>query len=62
MTVAETAFHETEDDRVARWRLEQLARAGYDAAAASLLAHDPAVELHAARELLRRGCALRILL
>jgi hypothetical protein len=49
MTVAESAYHETEDDRVARWRLEQLARAGYDVAATSLLAHDPAVDLRASR-------------
>jgi hypothetical protein len=66
MTVAEIEIVETEDDRVARWRLEQLVRAGYDETAALLLAELMHVDLHLAADLLRRGCssdtALRILL
>ena len=66
MTVAEIEIVDTEDDRVARWRLEQLVRAGYEETAALLLAELTHVDLHLATELLRRGCssdtALRILL
>jgi hypothetical protein len=55
MTVVETPIHQTEDERVAHWRLEQLQRAGYDETAALVLA-----------DLVRNGCpsdtALRILL
>jgi len=66
MTVVEFELPETEDARVARWRIDQLARAGYDREAASLLADARHVDLHDAVELMRRGCpvdtALRILL
>jgi len=66
MTVVEIDLPETEDARVARWRIDQLARAGYDREAASLLAEARHVDLHDAVELLRGGCpvdtALRILL
>jgi hypothetical protein len=47
------------DDRVAEiysWRREQLQRAGYSPANAEVLAEDDAVDLHAACELLKRGC------
>ena len=66
MSVIETQIHETEDERVARWRLEQLTRAGYDETAALVLADLVDVDLHLAVDLVRQGCpsetALRILL
>ena len=65
MTAIETEIHETEDDRVARWRLEQLVRAGYDEIDAFVLADLVHIDLHAALDLVGRGCpsdtALRIL-
>jgi hypothetical protein len=65
MTVVETYVQETEDERVARWRLEQLVRAGYEETAALVLADLVHVDLHAAIDLVGRGCpsdtALRIL-
>lgn len=52
--------------RLYKWRLEELERAGYDPAAASLIAAELRVDLHQAIRLLKRGCpietALRILL
>jgi hypothetical protein len=61
MTTAETTASEVE-----RWRAEALARAGYGPEGAALLAARPDVDLHAAIDLLRRGCpeqlALEILL
>jgi hypothetical protein len=66
MTVVETTIPESEDERVARWRLEQLQRAGYDETAALVLADLVHVDLHLAVDLVRSGCpsetALRILL
>ena len=66
MTPYEPETRETESERVARWRIEQLVRAGFDEAAALLLAAMRHVDLHYASDLLRRGCpadtALRILL
>lgn len=56
MTAIETEIHETEDDRVARWRLEQLLRAGYEATDALVLADLVHVDLHAALDLVGRGC------
>jgi hypothetical protein len=51
---------------VERWRLESLARAGYGAEAATVLAASHEVDLHLAVALLERGCpvdlALQILL
>jgi hypothetical protein len=65
MTVIETYVQETEDERVARWRLEQLVRAGYEETAALVLADLVHVDLHEAIDLVGRGCpsdtALRIL-
>lgn len=65
MTAIETEIHETEDERVARWRLEQLMRAGYEETAALILADLAYVDLHVAVDLVRQGCepdlALRIL-
>ena len=65
MTAAQTST-ETEQDRIVRWRAEELERAGYEAYAASLLASRNDVDLHYAIDLLRNGCvpelALQILL
>jgi hypothetical protein len=66
MTVVESPIHQTEDERVAHWRLEQLQRAGYDETAALVLADLVHVDLHLAIDLVENGCpadtALRILL
>ena len=55
-----------EGEAVARWRLNELLRAGYQWAAAVQLADNRQVDLHVATDLLHRGCpedtALRILL
>ena len=63
---AVAAIIETEQERVERWRAEELLRAGFDPAAAAELAARLDVDLHAATELVDRGCppelALRILL
>ncbi|MGI9659333.1 MAG: hypothetical protein ACR2OD_10525 [Gaiellaceae bacterium] len=57
---------ETEQERVFRWRLQQLADAGYGYRLAFKLALRPQVDLHAAVALVRDGCpastAARILL
>ena len=57
---------ETEHERVARWRAEELERAGYEVSAVAVLAAASDVDLHLAIDLLRRGCsedlALQILL
>jgi hypothetical protein len=56
MTAAETTT-ETEQERIVRWRAEELERAGYEPTAASLLAGRNDVDLHYAIDLLRNGCA-----
>jgi len=57
---------ETEQERVERWRAEELMRAGYDPASAHDLASRPDIDLHGAIDLLERGCptelAVQILL
>jgi hypothetical protein len=64
MNAAETTTGEAA--AVERWRAEALAIAGYGPEGAALLAARPDVDLHAAIDLLRRGCpeqlALKILL
>lgn len=66
MAAAELTTKDTELERIQRWRATELERAGYEPAAASLLAARPDVDLHYAIDLLRNGCdaelALRILL
>jgi hypothetical protein len=66
MAAAELTRTETEQERISRWRAEELERAGYEATAASLLATRADVDLHYAIDLLRNGCtpelALQILL
>jgi len=55
MTAVEELL-ETEQERVERWRAEELMRAGYDPAAAADLAARADVDLHRAIQLLERGC------
>jgi len=67
MSAAELDLHlETESERIERWRVEELERAGYSHDDAAELAARSYVDLHLAVELLERGCpsatALRILL
>jgi hypothetical protein len=67
MTAAElNRLDDTEFERVIRWRVDELTRAGYDWPASMLIAARPDIDLHAAGRLLERGCpvdtALRILL
>jgi len=56
----------SEAESVLRWRFQELVRAGYGAEEAVVVASHVDVDLHAATELVRRGCpvetALRILL
>ena len=57
---------ETEQERVERWRVDELLRAGFDPAAAVELSIRLDIDLHRATELIDRGCsselALQILL
>jgi hypothetical protein len=57
---------ETELERVERWRADELMRAGFDPSSAGELASRFDIDLHAATELIDRGCspelALQILL
>jgi hypothetical protein len=66
MAAAELTKQVTEKERIERWRADELERAGFEPAAASLLAGRPDVDLHYAIDLLRSGCspelALEILL
>jgi hypothetical protein len=61
-----TLIDQSEVERIERWRAEELERAGYEPRAAGRLAVRHDVDLHAAVDLLERGCppdlALRILL
>ena len=63
---AVAALIESEHERVERWRTEELLRAGFDPAAAVEVAARFDIDLHAAIELIDRGCppelAARILL
>lgn len=56
----------TEREQIVDWRIEELERSGYTAAAARRLAKRTDIDLHKAIDLLERGCpahtALRILL
>ncbi len=67
MTIAEfTSLDEQEATAVLEWRFSQLARSGYGIEDAITLAVHTDVDLHAAADLVARGCppalALRILL
>jgi hypothetical protein len=56
MSAVETTY-ETESERVERWRADELIRVGFDPEAALVLAAEPGVDLHAAIDLVERGCA-----
>ena len=66
MAAAELTRVETERERITRWRAEELERAGFEKAAAALIAARWDVDLHDATDLVRAGCspelALQILL
>ena len=67
MSAAELDLHvETESERIERWRVEELERAGYSHGDAVELASRSYIDLHLAVELIERGCppetATRILL
>ena len=66
MPTADTTFQETEQEIVERWRAQELERAGFPEDVATELATRTDVDLHAAIDLIRRGCtpdlAARILL
>jgi hypothetical protein len=53
---------ELEVDRVEQWRLDSLARAGYDAESAAVLAASPEVDLHRAVSLVENGCSVSLAL
>jgi hypothetical protein len=57
MAAAELQTTDTEQQRIERWRAEELERAGYDRSAAVLLSGRLDVDLHYAIDLLRAGCA-----
>jgi hypothetical protein len=57
MPTADTTFQETEQDIVERWRAQELRRAGFPDDVATELATRTDVDLHAALDLIRRGCA-----
>jgi hypothetical protein len=65
MSAVET-YIETETERVERWRTEELLRVGFDVEVATLLGSEFGVDLHAAIDMVERGCppdlAARILL
>ena len=66
MTPAVDSYPETEQERIERWRADELERAGYSVDQATELAGRFDVDLHQAVDLLRRGCtpqlAMQILL
>ena len=57
MAAAELQAPETEQQRIERWRAEELERAGFEPSAAVLLAGRMDIDLHRAIDLLRAGCA-----
>jgi hypothetical protein len=66
MAATELKTPETEIERIERWRATELERAGFEPAAAAMLAARADIDLHRAIDLVRAGCdpelALRILL
>jgi hypothetical protein len=55
--VEQAEYVETEVERVERWRAEELERAGFQPEAAFELALRFDVDLHAAVDLVERGCS-----
>jgi hypothetical protein len=63
MSAAELqTLYSSEIDRIERWRHEELERAGYDPESALVLSASHDVDLHAAVNLLRRGCSVELAL
>jgi hypothetical protein len=67
MTAAQfEQLEETEAVEVLRWRFDVLLRLGFDIEQAAVAAANVEIDLHAAENLMRRGCppelALRILM
>ncbi len=66
MSTADIVYEETEEQRIERWRSDELERAGYDPRSAAEVARRHDVDLHRAVDLLKGGCppdlALKILL
>ena len=66
MSTADIVSEETEEQRIERWRSDELERAGYDPRSAAEVARRHDVDLHRAVDLLKGGCppdlALKILL
>jgi hypothetical protein len=66
MPTVDTKLVQSKEGEVLAWRAEELVRAGYDGDNALMLALERAVDLHAAINLVRRGCpadlAVKILL
>ncbi|MBV8395315.1 MAG: hypothetical protein JO064_03550 [Actinobacteria bacterium] len=62
MTAAELTTYETEAERVERWRVDELMRAGYDHDSAAELAARSDVDLHRAIELIEAGCGVELAL
>jgi hypothetical protein len=56
MEAVETRIVRDEAELVLEWRIEALLAAGFSDVLAFELAATPAVDLHAARELVARGC------
>jgi hypothetical protein len=57
MTTADLqVVSETEQERVERWRAQELIRAGYDPGDAVALAARHDIDLHFAVELIEQGC------
>ena len=58
MSTTEVQEHiETENERVSRWRAEELERAGFGPADAAAIAARSDIDLHVAIELLLKGCS-----
>jgi hypothetical protein len=66
MSTADIVYEETEEQRIERWRSQELERAGFDQRSATELARRHDIDLHRAVDLLKTGCppglALKILL
>jgi hypothetical protein len=66
MPAAQHIAEETEQERIERWRAEELVRGGYDPEQAMALAVRHDIDIRSAIQLLARGCtaelALQILL
>lgn len=61
--MSQTELHVLEDtelEKIERWRVEELMRAGYGTRAAGRLAARHDIDLHRAVELLERGCSAEL--